>query len=170
MNGSAKQDLTQVWAGKLTTAPLQFDMSADLGAPPETVFDVIADFENMPDWMPVMNRVEVDNTNAEKPGQVGSVRVIYAPLAPKPTLEPVKAFERPNVLSYGATDESLMGMYTDHTGILTCVDNGQGGTTFRWATYARPGRNPIMRFFGRLMFKFMFSRSIRNLEKRFPVG
>ena len=151
---------------ELTNAPLQFDIACDLNASVDEVFDVIVDFENMPSWMPLMKRVEVDNTNASNPGEVGSVRVIYPPVG-KPTLETVTAFERPKLLAYSAADEALMGMFTDHTGILTCEPNQAGGTHFRWRTYAQPGRNPIMRFFGRLVFGHVFRHSFKKLKQRF---
>lgn len=152
----------------LTVSPLQFDVGCELGAKPAAVFDVLVDFPSMPTWMPLMKRVEVDNSKAKKPGEVGAVRVIYPPVG-KATLEVVTAFERPWLLAYAATDASLMGMFTEHTGILTCDDNGKGGTTFRWRTFALPGKNPVMRVFGKLVFRFVFSSSLKKLQRRFPV-
>lgn len=152
----------------LTQSPLQFDISCDLDAKPESVFAVLADFANLPQWMPLMKRVEVDNSQAKKPGEVGAVRVIYPPLGPA-TRETVKAFERPWLLSYSAADENLFGMWTDHTGILTCEDNGKGGTSLRWRTYALPGKNPFMRVLGRLVFSFVFRSSLAKLQQRFSA-
>lgn len=152
----------------LTQSPLQFDVTCELGADPDAVFNVLIDFPNMPRWMPLMKRVEVDNAKARRPGEVGSVRVIYPPVG-KATLETVTAFERPWLLAYAAADASLMGMFTDHTGILTCEANGRGGTTFRWRTYARPGKNPLMRVLGQAVFRFVFAHSLNKLQKRFPV-
>ncbi|RMF17411.1 MAG: SRPBCC family protein [Candidatus Dadabacteria bacterium] len=154
---------------ELTSSPLQFDVEAVLGAPPETVFATITDFERMPEWMPLMKRVEVDNSNAEAPGQVGAVRVIYPPVG-KPTHEIVTAFDAPTLLAYHATDESLMGMFTDHTGVLTCEPGPLAGQTrFRWRTYAKPGRNPVKRALGQRVFRYVFWHSMRKLKQRFPA-
>lgn len=145
--------------------PLQFELSCELGAPPETVFALITHFERLPEWMPFMMRVKVDNSRAHTPGGVGAVRVIDGR-----TRETVVAIEPPRLLAYSASDASLLGMYTHHLGVLTCEPAGPSRTTFRWLFHARPGRSALPRFVGRHLMPFIFRRSMRNLRKRFPIS
>ena len=88
----------------------------------------------------------------------------------KPTRETVVAFEEPRLLAYSAADDCLFGMYTNHTGLISCEPDPGGGTRLTWCSYARPGRFFLMHWMGRLMFRFMLGRSIRTLERRFPVS
>lgn len=154
-------------AAELTTSPRQLLVEVNLPAPPNEVFRVISDFGNLPRWMPLMVRVEVDNTNAAIPGQVGAVRVIHAAIG-RPTRETVRAYEAPWLLAYSADDRSLRGMYTDHTGILICKEIDDGATRLCWATYAVDGRNPLLRVCGRLVFRYLVNQSLRNLARQFP--
>ena len=144
--------------------PLQFDLSCELGAPPEDVFAFITAFERLPEWMPFMLRVRVDNTRALTPGGVGAVRVIDGR-----TRETVVALEAPRLLAYSASDASLLGMYTHHLGVLTCDRLEPSRTRFRWLFHARPGRNVLLRFVGRHLMPFIFRRSMNNLRRRFPA-
>ncbi len=147
-------------------APLQMEFSVELKAPQEQVFAFISDFSRLPEWMPTLSRVDVDNTHAQTPGGVGAVRQIRSP-GGKRTYETVKRFEPPSVLAYSASDASLMGMYTNHLGVLTCEPVGNGHTRFRWLVYATPARSAFMRVVGKQMFSWILGRSVKNLQKRF---
>jgi uncharacterized protein YndB with AHSA1/START domain len=162
-------------AAELTRSPLSVEFATRLAAKPEDIFAFITDFPRLPEWMPMMKRCTVDNSRAQTPGGVGAVRVIEAP-AVKPTLETVVAFEAPasgagastpGLLAYSASDASLMGMFTDHLGVLTCEPHPTGGTWLTWLSMAKPGKPP-MGWIGPGMFKFMIGKSIANLERRFP--
>jgi len=59
-------------------------------------------------------------------------------------------------------------MYRDHLGVLTTEPHPDGGTWFTWLSYATRGSLP-MRWFGDLVFRFVIGRSVRNLQRRFPV-
>ncbi len=152
----------------LTQSPLSLARATRLAAPPEEVFAFITNFPRIPEWMPLVKRCTVDNSQAQSPGGVGAVRVIEAPLS-KPTRETVVALEPPRLLAYSASDASLMGMFTGHLGVLTCEPHPQGGTWFTWLSFAQPGGAP-MGWFGPPMFKFMLGRSISNLEARFHTS
>lgn len=151
----------------LAHAPLCLSYAARLGAQPHAVFALITDFARLPEWMPLIKRVTVDNSRAEKPGQVGAVRLIEAPMAPV-TREVVVAFEPDKLLAYSASDASLMGMMHDHLGVLTTEAHPAGGTWFTWLSYGALGSAP-MGWFGGPMFRFMVGRSVASLRKRFPV-
>lgn len=150
---------------ELTRSPLSIARATRLSAQPEEVFAFITDFPRLPEWMPMIKRCTVDNSRAQTPGGVGAVRVIEAP-AGKPTLETVVALEPPRLLAYSASDESLMGMFTGHLGVITCEPLPEGGTWLTWLSFAVPGKAP-MGWVGPGMFKFMLGRSIKNLERRF---
>jgi carbon monoxide dehydrogenase subunit G len=156
-------DLLDQATAALTTAPIQFDLATRVNAPHETVFDFVADHEQLPTWVPGVKRVEVDNTNAALPGRVGAVRVMH----PGPgggLRETVRAFDRPWMYAYSA--KSLFGMLTDHTAIFVFEPDGDS-TLVRWRTCAVPGSNPIMRFVGRRVFPFQMNWIMRNLQKHF---
>ncbi len=151
----------------LTQAPLVLPCAARLGADPARIFAFITDFERLPEWMPLMRRVTVDNSRAEKPSGVGAVRVIDSGIG-KPTEETVVALEPPELLAYHASDASLRGMFTEHLGVLVCEPHPAGGTLLSWLTYARPGKGPA-RFVGPTVFKQVIQRSLEQLTRRFPV-
>ena len=114
---------------QLTPSPLQSEYTEILGASPEEVFAFISDFEALPEWMPGMNNVTVNNQQAETPGGLGAVRVITS--YGKVTQEVVRAFEPPTWLAYSATNQSLGGMYTDHLGVLICEPEETDKTRFQ---------------------------------------
>ncbi len=151
----------------LTSAPLGQQYAARLGVEPAALFAFITDFPRLPEWMPLLKRVTVDNSEAEVAGQVGAVRLIEAPAAPV-TRERVVAFEQDKLLAYSASDASLMGMLRNHLGVLTCEPHPDGGTWFSWLSYGEPGAVP-MGWLGNPMFRFMIGRSVKNLQRRFPV-
>ena len=168
MAAGTEKPLAEQVGERMTSEELQQSCSCELGISDEELFQWVADFPRLPEWMPMMKRAWVDNENAEKPGEVGAVRMIDSGVG-KPTEETVVAFERPRYLAYSASDASLFGMYTNHLGVLACEPTSEGKSRLTWLSYARPGKNPIMRFFGRHMFNFMITKSIKNLQKRFPV-
>lgn len=154
-------------ARSLTRAPLRLSYAARLGIEPSALFAFITDFPRLPEWMPLIKRVSVDNEAAVAPGQIGAVRVIEAPVGPA-TRETVVAFEPGKLLAYSASDASLMGMFRKHLGVLTTEAHPQGGSLFTWVSYAEPGSIP-MRWFGGPVFRFVIGRSMYNLQRRFPV-
>ncbi len=151
----------------LSHAPLGQRYAARLGVEPATLFAFITDFPRLTEWMPLITRTTVDNTEATIPGQVGAVRLIEAPLAPI-TRERVVAFEQDKLLAYSASDASLMGMLRNHLGVLTTEQHPLGGSWFSWLSYGNAG-SPPMGWCGGPMFRFVIGRSIKSLQQRFPV-
>ena len=151
----------------LAHAPLCQSYATRLGVEPAALFAFITDFPRLPEWMPLIKRATVDNSEAAIPGQVGAVRLIEAPAAPV-TRERVVAFEQDKLLAYSASDASLMGMLRNHLGVLTTEAHPQGGTWLSWLSYGDAGSLP-MGWFGGPMFRFVIGRSLRNLQRRFPV-
>ncbi len=151
----------------LARGTLRHTYAAHLGAEPGAVFAFISDFPRLPEWMPLIRRATVDNTAAQRPGQVGAVRVLSAAAGP-PTRETVVAFETGKLLAYSASDASLVGMLRDHLGVLATEPHPSGGTRFTWLSYGNPGSLP-MRWLAAPTFRFVVGRSIDNLQQRFPV-
>lgn len=151
----------------LSRAPLILALTSQLGASPEIVFSFISHFERLPEWMPLMKRVHVDNRNAVSPGGVGAVRIIDSGFG-KPTEETVVAFEPPCLLAYSASDASLRGMFRNHLGLLHCEPREAGGTLLSWLSYATPGKGP-QRLLGPTVFKQVIQRSLTQLARSFPV-
>lgn len=154
---------------ELTSSPVQFDAHCDFPASADLVFNIIADFKNLPQWMPFIHRVEVDNSAASQPGETGSVRIIY-PRFGRPTLETVTVFRRPEVIAYCADDESLRGMFRAHTGILSLRVIDQKTTRLTWRTCAEPGTARIPRAIGRRLFPWIVNRSIHNLKHQIRMA
>ncbi len=149
------------------SSPLVLGRAARLGATPEQVFEYIADFERLPEWMPMMKRCRVDNERAEAPGGVGAVRVIDSGFG-EPTRETVVAFEPPLLLAYSASDASLRGLFTRHLGLLVSEPHPRGGVWLSWLSYARSGTGP-QKYVGPGVFRWVIQRSLSNLSERFPV-
>lgn len=154
---------TEIAAG----SPLVLGRAVRLSGSPEQVFRYIADFERLPEWMPMMKRCRVDNTRAETPGGVGAVRVIDSGFG-EPTRETVVAFEPPLLLAYSASDASLRGLFTRHLGVLVSEPHPRGGAWLSWLSYARSGTGP-QKYLGPGVFKLVIQQSLSGLRERFPV-
>ena len=151
---------------RLTGQPLQLEKRAHLGASQAALFAYLTDIEKIAEWIPVAKRSWADDSNAEAPSQVGSVRVISTGVG-TPTRETILAYEAPRMLAYSASDKSLFGMYTDHLSVITCEPHEDGGTVMTWLAFAKPGRPP-MRWLGPAVFAAALGGGMRNLKKRFP--
>lgn len=152
---------------RLSDQPLQMTYTARLGASQREVFDFIADTDRLHEWIPGARKSWSDDTKAEQPQQVGSVRMIDAGIG-KPTREVVKAFEAPRLLAYSATNDSLFGMFTDHLSVVTCEPHPESGTVFCWLAFGRPASNPVMRWVGKKVFQVALGGGTKKLQKRFP--
>ena len=153
----------------LTTQPLILTTSGRIGLPPEELYRVVTDFDRLADWLPMVRRSHTDNANAQTPGGVGSVRVIYAMGAPRPTLETVRALEAPSYLAYSANDEAFMGMATDHLSVITVAPHPEGGSVMVWLAYAKLSSNPLLGFLGKKIIGFVVEGGLRNLQKKYPA-
>ena len=106
-------------AARMTDQPLVFEVVRRLDVPRQELFNYITDFSRLSEWISGAKKSWADDSNAEVPGQVGSVRVIQSPVG---TLihEVVKAYDAPRMLAYSAEDSALFGLCTDHLGVVTC--------------------------------------------------
>jgi hypothetical protein len=152
---------------ELSQSPLAHSFAVPLRVQHGELFAFITDFARLPEWMPLIDRVTVDNREAGTPGQVGAVRVIQATLG-KATLERVIAFEPERLLAYSASDASLMGMYRDHVGVLVTEPADPSHSLLTWLTFCNVGTAP-MRWLGPAMFRYVIGTSVKNLQRRWPT-
>lgn len=152
---------------RLSQQPLQMTYTAHLGVSQGEAFAYISDTDRLHEWIPGARKSWSDDTEAEHPKQVGSVRMIDAGIG-KPTREVVRAYEPPRVLAYSATDDSLFGLYTEHLGVVGCEPHPSGGTVFCWLAFGRPADNAVKRWAGRKVFQVALGRGTRALARRFP--
>ncbi|MFZ1865553.1 MAG: SRPBCC family protein [Polyangiales bacterium] len=149
---------------RLTDQPLLVEDTRRLDATRQALFDYITDFNRLHEWIWGAKRSWTDNTRAQVPGQVGSVRMIQPPVG-KPLGETVKAYEAPRMLAYSADDKAFFGLCTDHLGVLTCEPHPDGGVVFCWLAYGRLARSPVKAWAGKKLFQVALGRSMKNLER-----
>jgi len=142
-----------------------FDGRAELGARPSDVFSFVADHAGLPRWIPGLRRVDVDVSEAQTPGGVGTRRTLRMRVGP-PGVEIVTAFEPPNRLAYSATDASLRRLCTNHQAELTCAPT-PSGTHLRWTVRAKPSPSWWRRLAARFVFNAACGAGMTNLRKYF---
>lgn len=157
-------------AASMTSEPLQVEVRGRLGISAEEAFRYVTDASKLAEWLPVGTSSHSDDSQAQAPGGVGSVRVIENKPLP-PTRETVVALDAPSLFyAYSAPDAALMGMFTNHLGVIGIEPHPEGGCVITWLAYGRAGRSWLMRYLGLRMFRFVLGNGTKNLEKRFPVA
>ena len=147
---------------------LLVDLTCELPATPSEVFAVIGDHRALPRWIPGLRQVEVDDSGAKLPGGVGTRRTLRMLVGP-PGVEVVTAFDPPARIAYGATDESLRGLCTQHAAELSCVPT-ERGTRLRWTVRAELSSSWWRRFIAPLMFRLVCRAGLRRLRRRFDAA
>ena len=153
---------------RLSDQPLLFEIIRHLDVSQQELWNYVTDFDRLSEWIWLAKKTWADDTNAEAPGQVGSVRMIQGP-AGKPFREVVKAYEAPRMLAYSAPSDALLGLCTDHLGVLTCEAHPDGGTVICWQAYGKLPQNPAKAWGGKKLFQVALSNGMKNLERKFPT-
>ncbi len=153
---------------RLSVEPLVFETVRHFDATQRELFDYVTDFDRLSEWIWLSKRSWADDTNAVAPGEVGSVRMIEGPTGSM-VKEVVKAFEAPRMIAYSANDAALLGLCTEHLGVLTCEAHPDGGTIMCWQAYGRlpPGRAKA--WAGKKLFQVALSNGMKVLERKFPT-
>jgi len=108
-----------------------FTFVREVAAPPETVFEVLADHRGYAGITPLRGS-ELEREGEPAPNGVGAIRVLRA-LGP-PVREEVLTYEEPNRFSY----KLLSGLPTrDHVGTVE-LSAGNGGTRMTYAVRTMP--------------------------------
>ncbi len=150
---------------ELTTEPLQMSFEGRLGLSPEEAFAFISDADQLVHWIPMAKKTYSDDSKADEPQGVGSVRVISTGFGP-PTLETVKHKDAPHTYAYSAADKNLMGMYRNHLSVISVEPHPAGGSKVTWVAFCK--RTPLS-FLGKRMFEFVLGTGMKKLEKKFPA-
>lgn len=153
---------------KLASAPLQIETHARLGIDHESLFAYVTDIERLPEWLPMARTAEADDSKAETPSGVGSVRKIYT-FGNSPTCERVVYLEAPRLYAYSARDKDLMGMFTKHLGVISVEKHHARGSVLTWLAYGEPSRIVPLHYMGMRVVGHVLRKGIANLEKRFPI-
>ncbi len=152
---------------RLTDQPLLVEKTRHIDATQHELFNYTSDFDRSSEWLWGAKKTWADDTKAEAPGQVGSVRMIQGS-AGKPIREVVKAYEAPRMLAYSANDGAFFGLCTDHLGVLTCEPHPDGGTVVCWLAYGRLASSPAKAWAGKKLFQVALGNGMKNLERKFP--
>lgn len=152
---------------KLAQAPLQVEATGRLGLDADAAFAYITEIERLPEWLPFARTAQADDSAAQTPSGVGSVRQIFT-VGSRPTCERVVHFEPPRLYAYSARDSDLMGTFTKHLGVISVEPHHAGGSAITWLAYGVPSRFVPMHYLGMRIFGHVLRTGIANLEKRFP--
>ncbi len=112
-----------------------FTLVRTTAAPPETVWEVIADYRAYPDYTP-LRRVDLEKEGEPPPNGVGAIRVLHA-IGPA-IREEVAEFEPPTRLVYRMLSGAPI---RDHVGTVTLEPaevDGRQGTRLVWAIDTTP--------------------------------
>lgn len=153
---------------ELSDQPMLFEVVRHFDVSQKDLFDYLSDFSRLSEWIWASKKSWADDSNAEVPGQVGSVRMIKGSFG-EPVREVVKAYDAPRMLAYSANDGALLGLCTDHLGVVTCEPHPTGGTIMCWQAYGRLARNPAKAFAGKKLFQVALTNGMKNLERKFPT-
>lgn len=158
---------TREKAQRLTSSPLQVTTSRRIGLTPSEAFRYVTDATKLQEWLPMPCKSQPDDSKAERPGGVGSVRVIRTGPMP-PTLERVVAYEPEDFYAYSANDASLMGLFTDHLSAIGFESHPKGGTVVTWLAFGKPARSWLGRYLGLRVFQQVLDGGLDRLERKFP--
>jgi len=151
---------------RLSREPLLFEMTRHLDVTQQELFAYVTDFDRLHEWIWGATKTWADDSNAEAPGQVGSVRMIKGAFG-EPMRETVKAFDAPRMLAYSMNDRAFFGTCTNHLGVLTCEAHPDGGCVVCWLAYGRLASSPVKAWLGNKIFSVALGNGMKNLERKF---
>jgi hypothetical protein len=152
---------------RLSHQPLLHEETRHLSVSQSELFHYVTDFERSSEWIAGALKGWTDNSNAETPGGLGSVRVIKS-AAGEPIREVVKAYDAPRMFAYSAGDAAFLGLCFEHLGVMTLEPHPDGGTVLCWLAYGRLASNPVKAWAGKKLFHVALGRGMKNLERKFP--
>lgn len=135
-------------------------------APPLDVFALVSNHARLPEWVPGVLRVEVDNSRAQVPGGAGAVRTLIPRIGRRGHERIIRVDRAALRIDYSATDESLVGLCSDHRASIACSAEGTG-TLVSFSVQAAPGRDRLRSWLGRWMFRAAVAISLRRLARYF---
>ena len=136
-------------------------VTRELAAPPEAVFDHLAEHENLAEMFGAKVKRLNDGTDGTRNGAGSRRELRIAPGAP-PFEETTTVYERPSLIEYRITKGSPL---RDHVGIMRFEPTPSGGTRFDYRIRLAsrvPGLAPIV--------KASLTRSIHKGLRDVPGG
>lgn len=148
------------------TQAKQYAMSiAHLNAPPDTVFEKVADHQNLRDWVPMINHlVEVDHSHSISPGNsdVGTIRTCE--FGGDTLVEEIRYWKEGVGYAYSVREGKGVAV-KNHLGVIWLESDGQGGTYLTWRQFfeKKPWsfKAQIMPF----MMTHVMNKAMKNLTK-----
>ena len=117
---------------EFTKAPLRAEQSISVNASPEMVWALVSDHQKVPMYLPMIEKVTVDNSNASTENGVGAIK--HCSIGDMTWQEEILLWNPDLALAYGMPDGNPMGM-SGHLGLVLLAANETGGTTLCWQFY-----------------------------------
>jgi uncharacterized protein YndB with AHSA1/START domain len=132
------------------------DAEARISAPPERVFEVLADVERWPDWT-FPDEAGRERDGSPEPDGRGAIRRFRT--GRRLTREEVVTFERPSAFSYVLLEGIAVRNYR---GDVTIEPDGDGGSVVRWHSTFDP-KVPGTGWLWRSGFRRLLRRIVADL-------
>ena len=133
-----------------------------IAAPPEIVWEVLADHRRMPEWAPP-RKAELEREGEPAPNGVGAIRVLHA-VGP-PIREEVTAFEPPREFGYTMLSGAPVRDY--HAKVL--LSPSGSGTEVDWSVRLTP-RLPLVHLVVKQVIGGLIKGLAKEAEKRAAAG
>lgn len=133
-----------------------------VNAPPEVVWEVLADHRGMPEWAPP-RKAELEREGVPAPNGLGAIRVLHA-VGP-PIREEVTTFEPPRVFEYKA----LSGIPARNYRGRVVLEPSAAGTHVDWSVSLTP-RLPGIHLVVKQVIAALIKGLAKEAEKRVSAG
>ena len=153
----SKNEIGPVRVSQFTTADLQAFKSYRIKATPEKLWETIGDHESIPEWVPMVKHVRVNNSKADDAG-VGCERVCT--FGGSELTEKVVYQEDGRIMAYSAADNR---MASNHLGVIEIIQEGEYSVV-NWYQYFDP--RGMKGFMMKNMMGGTLKKALKNLEKR----
>jgi carbon monoxide dehydrogenase subunit G len=117
---------------EFTKAPLRAEQSISLNASPEKVWALVSDHQKVPTYLPMIEKVTVDNSNASTENGIGAIK--HCSIGDMTWQEEVLLWNPDRAKAYGLPDGNPMGM-NGHLAVVRLAANETGGTSVSWQFY-----------------------------------
>ncbi|ARU54610.1 MxaD protein [Oleiphilus messinensis] len=147
----------------LTNAPQYAISVAQLNAPPEAVFEVVADHENLRDWVPMIDHlVEVDHSQSLPPGRPGVGTVRICDFAGDILTEDILYWKEGVGYAYSVRDHEDLAV-TKHLGVIWVEPDQRGGSYISWRQFFEKKPGSIKAHMMPVMMSYVMDSALDNL-------
>ena len=149
-------------------APLRFEAKASYDTPPEKLFTMVSEADNLHRWLPMIKTVKMDHSHSEKMSlcNVGSVRQCsFSGMGDVD--ESIIWWKPPHSYWFSFEPKGRMKMMiptTDHVIAFISESDGKGGSIFTLQVYFN-WRGVFMRYMAVHMMPMLLNKALANLQK-----